>query len=280
MDRCQSFAGHPLRDVKTCIIENTDIHVSRISFGTASLHHNFNIRKRQKILHVANEVGITHFDTSPYYGYGLAESDLGRFLSGRRAFTTVATKIGLYPWGATCTHAATVWVRKAIGIQFPRITLPIVNWNITRARRSLIESLRRLKTDYVDFVFLHEPDPELMATDELLRWLEKEQSCGHVRSWGIAGMASCVEPFVHAKHPLAHIVQTQDSLEKRQADFMTASGRTLQFTYGYLSAQCINSQRKNANTVLCEALLRNQTGTVLVSTRHYARLHHIAKLIA
>ena len=33
-------------------------------------------KKRKKLLEGAFPLGITHFDTSPYYGFGLAESDL------------------------------------------------------------------------------------------------------------------------------------------------------------------------------------------------------------
>ena len=78
-------------------IDGTDIEVSRLGFGTSSLHHLLSRRDRRSLLLHAESVGITHFDTAPYYGYGLAERELGLALRDRRSRITVTTKVGLYP---------------------------------------------------------------------------------------------------------------------------------------------------------------------------------------
>ena len=70
----------------------------------------------------AVERGITFFDTAPAYGDGASEELLGRALGPQRAHVTIATKVG------------------------PR----------DDPRRSLEGSLRRLATDHVDLVQLHE----------------------------------------------------------------------------------------------------------------------------
>lgn len=263
--------------MKQIVIPDTSIRVSRIAFGTASLHHLFSADKRQDLLHAASIAGITHFDTSPYYGYGLAESDLGMFLRGRRASYTIATKVGLYAFGGADRSAVAVWARKAFGRAIPKWTLPEVDWRIERARASLLASLKRLATDYVDFLFLHEPDPRLMETDEFPRWIESEQTTGRVRAWGVAGLAEKVAPFVQAHHSLAQVVQTRDSLDKRQADFMQACGRDLQLTYGYLSAHRSAMSDDAAMTLMRKALERNRTGAVLVSTRRAERIGQMIK---
>lgn len=259
-------------------LPGTAIRVSRIAFGTASLHHLFGVAGRQALLRAAADAGITHFDTSPYYGYGLAEADLGRFIRGRRAAVTLTTKVGLYPWGFANTHASGVWSRKALGKLMPRWSLPVVDWQVARARASLIASLRRLGTDYVDFLLLHEPEPDLIPRDEWLAWLEAERTAGRVRAWGVAGTAARVWPWVQARHPLAQVVQTQDSLDRRQAYFLMASGRDLQFTYGYLSAGRSGSGGLSPEEVLRQALDRNRTGAVLVSTRRVERLRRLAQV--
>lgn len=266
--------------METTVVANTDIRVSRLAFGTASLHHVFSFAQRQKLLEAAASAGITHLDTSPYYGYGLAESDVGAFLSGQRAAFTVAAKVGLYPWGAADGHAASVWARKALGKVLPPVSLPVVNWQVNRARASLQQSLKRLKSDYVDFLFLHEPDENLINADEFMRWIESELARGTVRSWGLAGLAEKVAPWVRAGHRLANVVQTQDSLDKQQADFMRASGRGLQFTYGYLSAQRQADQANATEVVLRKALERNPKGAVIVSTRRAERILELARLAA
>ena len=260
------------------LIENTDILVSRLSLGTASLHHLFSSVQRQRLIQASATVGITHFDTSPYYGYGLAETDLGLFLRGQRAAYTVATKVGLYPWGATSSRASSVWARKALGRLVPSTSRPVVNWQVDRARNSLHQSLRRLKTDYVDFVFLHEPTLELINTDEFMRWIESEHHRGTVRSWGLAGVADRVSPWVVTGHPLAKVIQTQDSLDKLQADFMFSAGRSLQFTYGYLSSQLRTVQANKPEPIMRNALARNSTGSIIVSTRRADRIVQLARL--
>ena len=70
----------------------------------------------------ALERGVTFFDTAPTYGDGASESLLGRALRHERARVAIATKVG------------------------PR----------DDPRASLEASLRRLQTDYVDLVQLHE----------------------------------------------------------------------------------------------------------------------------
>ena len=73
----------------------TDIASSSFGFGTAYLGRRHGLRDGSKLLSAAFDGGITHFDTAPMYGLGLAERILGRFLTGRRDAVTVATKVGL-----------------------------------------------------------------------------------------------------------------------------------------------------------------------------------------
>ncbi len=259
-------------------IENTDIRVPRISFGTASLHHLFGAGQRQRLLEAAAAAGISHFDTSPYYGYGLAESDLGNFMRGRRGLFTVTTKVGLYPPGGAAHGALGVWVRKAAGKIHPRLSAPEVDWRVGRAAASLNASLKRLKTDYVDFLFLHEPDIGLLNADEFLGWLEAERSSGKIRHWGLAGLPALLEPWLRNRHPLALVLQTKDDLVGKTADFVLDGGRKLQFTYGYLSSRPAGSPGEAAADVICDALLRNTQGSVLVSTRSPERIGQLARL--
>lgn len=261
------------------VIEQTDVRVSRISFGTASLHHLFSARQRQQLLETAESVGISHFDTSPYYGYGLAEADLGVFMQGRRDSFTVATKVGLYPFGGAAHGAFAVWARKAAGKIYPRLSAPEVDWSVNRAADSLNASLRRLKSDYVDFLFLHEPDIGLLNADEFLKWIETEQSKGKVRYWGLAGLPELLEPWVCINHPLAKVLQFKDSFGRNHADFIAKHGRGFQFTYGYLSSQTKKGAQMSAAELIRKALIRNAQGSVIVSSRKARRIKEIGKLV-
>lgn len=258
-------------------VERAGIEVSRLAFGTGSMHRLFSRQDRQLLLARAAAVGMTHFDTSPYYGYGLAEVDLGRFLKGQREDFTVTTKVGLYPWMMPARSATEVWVRKVAGRIVSSLTLPAVNWQLDRAKDSLRQSLRRIRTDYVDFLLLHEPIWPLMHADEFLKWLLSEQYMGNVRAWGIAGVAERIAPWVEFGHPLASVVQTQDSLAGREADFLTQRGRGFQFTYGYLASLRAQRSPMSAVVALRTALARNTTGSIIVSTRRADRFPELAR---
>ena len=264
--------------MKMQYIYNTDILVSRLGFGTASLHHLFRYSERLSVLQAAIDAGITHFDTSPYYGYGLAELDLGSFLKSERRYQiTLATKVGLYPWGLAASSAAGVWCRKALGQLYPHVSLPVVNWSLSAARKSLAASLGRLGTDYVDFLFLHEPVPELLQTDEIPRWLQSLVEKGVIRAWGVAGLASQVAPLMTSNSPLAGVVQTRDTLIGREADFLLMAGRSLQFTYGYLSAHAAGRSGADSVEIIQQALNRNRTGCVLFSSRKVERVRQVGR---
>lgn len=258
------------------LIINTKINVSRISYGTGSLHHIFSKRQRQKLLQIAAYNGITHFDTSPYYGYGLAEHDLGYFLSNQRDKFTITTKIGLNPYLYSSNNNLNVWGRKLLSYAYPKLSLPVVNTNITIAKKSFYKSLKNLKTDYIDFLFLHEPIYDLYNTEEYLRWFEDEQYKGKIRSYGIAGTKDNILPFVKNNNPLSLVIQTKDSIENCEANFLNDFNKKFQFTYGYFSA---NKNKFDTDYIISNFLKRNKTGSIIFSTKNITRLNRIAKIL-
>jgi aryl-alcohol dehydrogenase-like predicted oxidoreductase len=104
--------------------------------------------ERRAAIEVALTGGITFFDTAPTYGDGESERLLGRVVQPVRDRTILATKVG------------------------PR----------DDARRSLEGSLRRLGTDYVDLVQLHETVPGWERQLDTLQALREE---GKARAVGM-----------------------------------------------------------------------------------------------
>ena len=260
-----------------CIrIPGTALEVSRFSCGTASLHHLPRARARLDLLLAAVDAGFSHFDTSPLYGFGLSEEDLGRLLKQRGQELTVATKVGLYPPGRSAGGEISVWLRKAAGKLLPKLSRPIVDWSLAAARSSLDRSLHRLGRDWIDILFLHEPVPGLFDVDEWFAWLEEQRSQGRIRAWGLAGLPRPMVPWLRSGHPLADILQVRDSVVGREADVVLAAGRDLQFTYGYLSAPSGTAGEQPISEPLRTVLARNPTGSVVVSTRRIERLHQFA----
>lgn len=260
--------------MKRVTLPSTDLEVSRLSFGTASLHHLPSSSQRQLLLASVAEHGITHFDTSPYYGFGLAELEIGRFLKSHNNSLTIATKVGLYPPGQR-SSLASIWSRKAIGRLVPSFSRPVVDWSIAQASKSLDRSLRQLRRDYVDILFLHEPKPGLLDVDEFMEWLVRQREKGKLRYWGLAGPADLYEDWIREGHELAHILQARDHTASNDHPILNA-GRCFQLTYGYLAAAHGMNERLQVGHVLRAALKRNSSGSVLVATR---RIAHIAELV-
>jgi len=259
------------------ILPGTEIAVSRFAFGTASLHHLGGLSVQADHLLAAADAGFSHFDTAPLYGFGEAERAIGSaFGRPKGADVSIATKVGLYPPGGTSQPRTAVLARKVIGRLAPALSSARPDWAVTRARQSLDLSLRRLHRDRIEFLLLHEPDIGVLDTDIWLRWLEDEVTAGRVGAFGLAGASRQLLDFVAKDNPLGGLVQTLDSVEGREADFMASFGRTPQITYGYLSAAKAAGTRNN---LLAGALARNRTGAILVSTRSRERLPAFAAAV-
>jgi aryl-alcohol dehydrogenase-like predicted oxidoreductase len=247
-------------------IVNTSLCISRIAFGTSSLHHLGSVRERSRLISMALDSGITHFDTSPYYGFGLAEQALS-VLGSRGPEVSLATKVGLYPPGGAQQSQIKVLARKIAGKFVRRLSKPIVDWSVARARRSLDESLQRLQRERVEILFLHEPDFELFAAEEWLRWLQAERD--RIGAVGVSGEASQVLPFTVAGSPFAQVVQTRDSLVFEQAAPLRRAGVDPQITFGHLAA----GSHRTASTTSAEEIVRRTIArfprtALLLSTRN------------
>ncbi len=129
-----------------------------------------------RILNAVLDAGINFIDTA--YDYGRSEEYIGRFISGRRNEYYLATKCGCTVVDAG-DHDETphVWTRE----------------NIT-AR--LEESLRRMKTDYVDLLQLHNPSVEQVEQGDLVQVLKDLQAAGKTRWIGCSSTLPHLATYV------------------------------------------------------------------------------------
>jgi D-threo-aldose 1-dehydrogenase len=251
-------------------VANTGLRASRIAFGTASIHHLRGAPDRRRLLLAAADDGITHFDTSPYYGFGTAETSLA--VLANRPQITVATKVGLYPPGGADAPTLAVVCRKVAGRLVPRLSRPLVDFSVAHARESLAGSLRRMRRERVDVLFLHEPHRDLIEADEWLRWIESAKD--RIGAIGVAGEADRVLPFARAADSLATVIQTRDSLARREATPVRTAGREPQFTYGHLA----HAASIGAEETLSRTIERWPETVLLVGTRHLHRLHELTRI--
>lgn len=272
-------------------IPGTSLVSSKLGFGTASLHHLSTSALQLRLLAAAADHGMTHFDTAPMYGEGLAERILGRFLrGGKREQFTLATKVGFPSRRLPETFPAWMYLEKVTKAIANKIGL----FRGAQRTRSLLEqdveaslskSLRRLHTDCVDVLFIHEPSPaEIPEIIRLAEWLRRQKQRGRARYLGLAGnAAACVA--IHGRIPgLFDVLQVEDSIDAREADAVSAAGRPLQLTYGYLRASSQGGAgglpSPPGQAVLTEALSRNPSGVVLVSTRKLARIAEFSHCVS
>jgi aryl-alcohol dehydrogenase-like predicted oxidoreductase len=263
--------------MKQVILPNSNLQVSRLSFGTASLHHVITSRARQQLLYSVLNSGISHFDTSPYYGFGLAESELGALMHRSDTSITVATKVGIYP-PSISRYPLPILLLKAMGKFIPSMTKPEVDWSVARADLSLNQSLKRLRREYVDILFLHEPSQKLLNCDEFLVWQEKLVKNGKVLHFGLAGPSESFVDCIDSYGSLAEVLQVKDSLEGLEADQLIKSMRMMQFTYGYFSSASRNHLDFSPVDVLAGALARNRQGSIVISTRNIGHLNLMASI--
>ncbi|RFF29580.1 aldo/keto reductase [Wenzhouxiangella sediminis] len=267
-------------------LAGTSLDVSRLGFGTASLHHLLRRKDREALLGAALDSGFTHFDTARMYGEGTAERTLGQYLGSRRQQLTLATKFGI---------PADPFLEKAPILIYPKRALGRVTRRISRQRdhksvrcltrrcldESLRLSLRALQTDWIDILFVHEPRPEdresLLA---LAEHLDRVRKSGMVRYLGLAGKATdCVE-IANSVEGLFDVLQVEDTLENHEADTLGQAGKPLQITYGYLRRAEHVPRYVGAGDLVKRALARNAHGCVLVSSRNPERVRALARCAA
>ena len=172
---------------------NSGLVVPAVGLGTNNFAGRLHEEAARLVLNEALEQGITFIDTADVYGrgseegLGASESQLGRLLAGRRTRFVVATKVGL-PMGESASER---------GASRRGIVTEVEN------------SLRRLRTDYIDLYQVHFPDPEtpieetLRALDDLVR-SGKVRYIGHSNfaAWQIAD-ADWAARTVHLARPIS-----------------------------------------------------------------------------
>lgn len=145
--------------------------VSPIGLGTVKFGRNTHVKypenfvipddnQLRKLLSLTSELGINLIDTAP--AYGNAEQRLGKLLQGQRSRWHIATKVGEYYQDGEShydfTHKAT--------------------------RESIEQSLKNLKTDYLDLVSIHSngDDEAIIEETDVIATLQALKKEGLIRN--------------------------------------------------------------------------------------------------
>jgi aryl-alcohol dehydrogenase-like predicted oxidoreductase len=142
------------------------LSVSTVGFGAWQLNNPLwggpDEAASLRLVQAALDGGCNFFDTAPGYGEGASERLLGLALRGRRDAAVICTKFGHPPEGETDFSAGSL-------------------------RPALEASLRRLQTDHVDVLLLHNPPPALLngaRAGDLYAELAALQAEGKLRVFG------------------------------------------------------------------------------------------------
>jgi aryl-alcohol dehydrogenase-like predicted oxidoreductase len=186
------------------------IKSSVLGFGCAPVLGSVDKKKSIRALDCALDCGITHFDLARSYGYGEAEGLIGKVLEQKRSDIIIASKFGIQVnWKASLLNMFKPLVRlvrnkKKENIKF-NTSSNIANQFHERIplrskemQLSLEKSLRSLRTDYLDYFFIHEPLETITYIEELCETAAKLKKEGKIRAWGLAYMRSA--EFLHESY--------------------------------------------------------------------------------
>jgi len=157
--------------------KNTDLKVSEVGFGLWTISTgwwgNFTEAEAIALMHKAFDLGITLFDAADTYGNGLSEELIAKAFPKQRDEIVIATKIG-YDF---VTHGDS---RGRGQREIPQDFSPAAIVQATDA------ALKRLKTDRIDLLQLHNVRMEQVHDNAVWTTLEKLQASGKIRYYGIA----------------------------------------------------------------------------------------------
>ncbi|HEU0297148.1 MAG TPA: aldo/keto reductase [Anaerolineales bacterium] len=159
--------------MQTYRLGTSDLNVSRIGYGAMSIGGSWDdtpltdsVRKAAlQVLHTALDAGINFFDHADIYCNGKSEE----------AFAEL--------WKEAPHLRQQIYLQTKCGIRFgPPHRF---DFSYEHIIASVEGSLKRLRTDYIDVLLLHRPDP-LVEPEEVARAFDELKSAGKVRWFGVS----------------------------------------------------------------------------------------------
>jgi aryl-alcohol dehydrogenase-like predicted oxidoreductase len=238
------------------VLGRTGVRVSQLCFGTMSFGGDADEAMSGRMYRACREAGINFFDSADQYNKGVSEEILGKLARGHRDELLIATK-SFNPVSDDVN---------ARGNSRRHIT------------RAFEQSLRRLQTDRVEILYLHQQDP-LTPLDESLRALEDLVRAGKVlypalsnhAAWQTQAALGLQERQGWAR---LQAVQPMYNLVKRQAEVeilpMALANSVAVFPYSPAAAGLLSGK-----------YLENQSGRLVTNKMYEARygepwMHEVA----
>src|SRR5260221_7153109 len=198
-------------------IPGTSLEASRVALGTWAMGGwmwgGADDAQSIATIRSAVEHGVNLIDTAPAYGFGRSEEIVGQAIADAqlRSRVLIATKVGLE------------WKDGSV----------FRNASRARIQQEVENSLRRLRTDYIDIYQVHWPDPRVSIeeTAEAMRALFEQ---GKIRAIGVSNFSVDQMERFRRVAPL-HVLQPPYNLFERgiQADILPYCRKNKISTFGY-----------------------------------------------
>lgn len=184
-----------------------DLLPGKLGFGTAPLGNMFRdipADEARATVDAAWRDGIRHFDTAPFYGAGLAELRLGEALAGKpRGEYVIGTKVGRVVTDELEDPSARDLGEKGDVFKYGRANKVVNDYSADGTLRSIEDSLKRLRTDRVDMVWVHDVAQDFYGDEWLgvfetarkgaFKVLDRLRDEGVIGAWGLG--VNRVEPI-------------------------------------------------------------------------------------
>src|SRR6202045_2911697 len=224
----------PAINMEFAEISGTSLKVSRVAIGTWAIGGwmwgGTDEAQSVATIRAALRHGINRIDTAPAYGFGRSEEIVGRAIAEAklRSRVLIATKVGLAWEGGKVFRDA----------------------SRARIMREVEDSLRRLRTDYIDIYQVHWPDP-LVTIEETAGAMDALLRQGKIRAIGVSNFSVGQMEQFRRVAPL-HVLQPPYNLFERgiEAELLPYCRKNKIATFGY-GALCrgLLSGRMKADTV-------------------------------
>lgn len=179
---------------------NSSIKISSVGFGCMGLSEFYGKPASQatasKLINHALDNGVNFFDTADMYGSGHNECILGQALLDRRKQAVIATKFGIVRENGAYSRE--------------------INGTPEYVRKACTESLRRLKTDFIDLYYIHRIDKNTPIEDTvgaMSRLVEE----GKIRAIALCEASAETLRRAHAVYPISAL-QSEYSMFTRDPE--------------------------------------------------------------
>ncbi|MDQ1162114.1 D-threo-aldose 1-dehydrogenase [Chryseobacterium sp. SORGH_AS 447] len=241
-----------------------------------------------EVLQKAWDLGIRYYDTSPWYGLTKSERRFGNFLHGQnRDEFVLSTKVGrLFVEVAEDEVPPTMW-QDPLPFDFEH------NYTADAIKRSIEESLERLRLDHIDIVYVHDLSEDQVgdrydyflkqARAGAFKVLSELREQGVIKAWGmgvnkIEPILDCLDsadPDICLSATQYSILEHEDAID-RLLPAVKKAGVKLVSGAGYNSGFINGRPRYNYKDVIPKGMTEKREKIEEIAKRYGTTITHAA----